>query len=539
MKFFTSLFTFFLVQLSVQAQLIEDWSLNTNIFPNGARATLHFDSENNILLVRDKSHAGSMNYDHVIQKYNPEGDLLWEIVNDDVFDDVNFNVYDWTVDADDNIILVGDNLTNQINYWQSYAMKVSADGEVLWQHPVTNVMTWSEGLESVAVSDDGSIFAYGMLFDPAVNTLGQSLVKLNPEGEVLSIDYLTDYYLQQLEMNNNRLFSASGRTLNEFNHSCDVLWNEEFDFLENETPYQAVGLTSIQKFHGNNFTIVSSFANEQYEEYLLVRTYTMDGVEVWSTSVDAYDPTPAENEQILPHDFVINENGDIFILGQYSGGGGGKGGSFGDEYGGVFVVALNDAGEVLWKSSIAQDEENLAIFPTAILWSANQVLAVSLTNNYESNKQYVVSFHPQTGSIQWEDSRATAADLVRVRPSYALVSSDDEIYISGMGDFEENNEQLFYLNKYHIAPIVISVEEKNRTSDIQLWPNPANNVIRIVSKENISELSIISIDGKTIKTERGNISNQMSLSINELANGVYTVLIKGEEQVETVRFVKQ
>jgi hypothetical protein len=539
MKIFTSVISFLIIQSSLQAQLIEDWSRNTNLFPNGARGTLQMDSENNLVVVRDVSFAGSENYDHAIQKYSSEGELVWEIENDDPFDAINFNVYDWTIDSNDNIVLVGDQFNTQLSYRQSYAMKVSPAGDVLWQHPVTDILNWSEGLESVAVSDDGSILAYGMLYNPEVNTLGQSLVKMNPAGEVLSIDYLTDYYLQQLETYNNRLFSASGMTINEFNLSGDVIWHEEFELEEGETLYQACGLTSIQKFHDNTFVIVTTLENSEFQRHLMVRKYSLSGNEIWSAVIDAYAPTSAPNEMILPVDFTINENGDIFITGEYTGGGGGKGGSFGDEYQGVFIVALNSSGNVLWRNTVAASEDFPDFFPVAVLYSMNEVLAVSQTQSSGVNFQHIISIHPTTGSINWANLQNNTAGLSRMQPSYAIVSNEDEIYISGIATMESTNEQLLYLNKYHVTNGDIHVGETKRDSNIQLWPNPAADFVRINAEQNITALSIFSMDGKLVKSLSGNFNHSVSIEISELELGVYTVAVQYEHGTSVSRFIKQ
>jgi hypothetical protein len=538
MKIFTSVISFLILQSSLQAQLIEDWSRNTNLFPNGARGTLQMDSENNLVVVRDVSFAGSENYDHAIQKYSSEGELVWEIENDDPFDAINFNVYDWTIDSDDNIVLVGDQFNTQLSYRQSYAMKVSPAGDVLWQHPVTDILNWSEGLESVAVSDDGSIFAYGMLYNPEVNTLGQSLVKMNPAGEVLSIDYLTDYYLQQLETYNNRIFSASGMTINEFNLSGDVIWHEEFEFEEGETLYQACGLTSIQKFYDNTFTTVATLETAQLQRFLIARRFSLDGAELWSEVIDAYAPNPAENEMILPLDFTINDNGETYIIGEYSGGGGGKGGDFGDEYQGIFIVALNASGDVLWRNTIDATEEFQSFYPIAVLWSMNEVLVISQTQSFGANQQHVVSFHAATGSINWTDIQGTTEDFISLRPSYAITSNDDAIYISGIANVEESNEQYLYLNKYHVTNTTIQVDETETASNIQLWPNPATDIVWINCQDIITETRILSMDGKIVKLVKGNFNQTLSVNINGLANGIYTIVVQSENSTRVSRLVK-
>jgi hypothetical protein len=538
MKYFYSLSFLLLLQIGMLGQLVEDWSLNTTLFPNGARGTMQFDNDGNIIVVREKSFAGSINYDHAIQKYTPDGDLLWEMVNDNVFDEINFNVYDWTIDANNNIILVGDHITNNGSFHKSYAMKVSSSGTVLWQHPVTGVTSWSEGLESIAVTNDGTIYAYGMLFDPSVNTLGQSLVKINPDGTVENIEYLTDYYLQQLEAHSNRIYSASGWTLNEFDTSCNTIWSEEFETLQTESYYPAIGVTSLQKFHQNTFRMVSSYENELFHRYVMVRSYNLDGTEQWSESIDIYEPAPAPNEAIYPTDFTVNDQGETFIIGQYSGGGGGKGGSFGDSYAGVFVVALSDGGGVLWRSTLPLEEGD-EMFPMTISFVDDQVLAVIYKRQLKTHKQLVVSFDRTAGNILWQDERTTASDFSGLRPSYAITSTNNEIYISGLGHEDGTEDQFIYLNKYHVDEETIHVVETSTVNAVELYPNPSQGIISLSSTSNIEEITVVALDGKVVKKLSGNFSLLQQLNIHDLSNGVYTVQVKCADTTSRIKLIKQ
>ena len=77
---------------------------------------------------------------------------------------------------------------------------------------------------------------------------------------------------------------------------------------------------------------------------------------------------------------------------------------------------------------------------------------------------------------------------------------------------------------------------------VTAWPNPAKSELNItlpgVEKENLT-YQIYSISGQLIETGNSAVSGGiLQIPVNQLAEGVYNVVILGEQQSWTTRFVK-
>jgi hypothetical protein len=85
---------------------------------------------------------------------------------------------------------------------------------------------------------------------------------------------------------------------------------------------------------------------------------------------------------------------------------------------------------------------------------------------------------------------------------------------------------------------IIFSDCKNGVSDIQIYPNPATDYIKVIAPiyENTT-LNIISLKGKIIKT-LPLISNQNVISVKELTAGIYFIEIKGNHNNFLLKFTK-
>lgn len=119
-----------------------------------------------------------------------------------------------------------------------------------------------------------------------------------------------------------------------------------------------------------------------------------------------------------------------------------------------------------------------------------------------------------------------------------LFASDDysSIYISGRNS--ENSIILKYSN-----PSLLSIEDfQTTTTPIQLYPNPAEDIINLKVMENMNlnqkQYSIINIKGEVVKKGVFNEERDVSsITISQLSNGVYFMKIKGFN--ETLKFIKK
>lgn len=546
MKNFYSLLTAILISsLSLQAQLIEEWDVNTQMFPNGADPEMKTDHDGNLILVRGESYSGSVNYDYSIQKYTPEGTLLWEIINEDVFDDLNFNVYDWTIDSENNIILGGDEELTSDLFESSYLMKISSEGSILWEQPVTDVTSWSEEILSVVVDEDDNIYVSAHIFSSNINTLQDALIKLNPAGDILWSNFYDFEVIGQLEFHSGQIFSISDEDIRKFNLDGDEIWSTAIEYGIGEYSTTPFGKMHSISFHSDEIRVVHSIYSEnQSLNQVGVISLNQSGDILWASAFDTYEPTPAGNEFIHAVDYTMDNDGTIYIVGRYEGGGGGKGGSFGDEYLGVFSLAISNEGTLAWRIAIPLEEGNNDVQPVMILEQNDQVMLVCQNNSFDGSMETVYGRSATDGSSLWLHQRQSAGDLEGLFPRFAIQSNEGEIYIAGYSwlSWEEvvrsGTSNLFYLNKYDLEEIQINISELEIESTVQLWPNPAREILNIESEDVIQSVRIIGLDGKLVYQKENMQVLKKAIDISHLAPQLYSVSILTEKGTETIRFAK-
>jgi Viral BACON domain/Secretion system C-terminal sorting domain len=105
---------------------------------------------------------------------------------------------------------------------------------------------------------------------------------------------------------------------------------------------------------------------------------------------------------------------------------------------------------------------------------------------------------------------------------------------SGPGTFYVDNV-LFYNGTYTSSTGISSVIADN---GIKCYPSMANNSLNVRADNEISEISIISLVGQSLKTVTVN-SNSKVINLNDLVSGQYLVRIKlANGQIGTQKFVK-
>ena len=70
---------------------------------------------------------------------------------------------------------------------------------------------------------------------------------------------------------------------------------------------------------------------------------------------------------------------------------------------------------------------------------------------------------------------------------------------------------------------------------IQVYPNPASTSITISGLQDSAVYEIQDGFGRIIRTA----STQDSFDISQLSNGIYSLVIRNENRMKTVRFIKQ
>ncbi|MBO7492353.1 MAG: C10 family peptidase [Bacteroidales bacterium] len=83
----------------------------------------------------------------------------------------------------------------------------------------------------------------------------------------------------------------------------------------------------------------------------------------------------------------------------------------------------------------------------------------------------------------------------------------------------------------------VGIDEFKETA-MQLWPNPATTAISIFCKEPIQEVIIYDIQGRAVANLTGEDS-EMTISLNHLQAGMYTISVRTQQAIHQRKFIKQ
>jgi hypothetical protein len=81
------------------------------------------------------------------------------------------------------------------------------------------------------------------------------------------------------------------------------------------------------------------------------------------------------------------------------------------------------------------------------------------------------------------------------------------------------------------SPLSINNQIENK---LQLYPNPANNLVRITSIETLNSVLITDISGKVVANLNGNGQNILDIPVSNYSNGIYFITVNGTSNLKFV-----
>ena len=122
---------------------------------------------------------------------------------------------------------------------------------------------------------------------------------------------------------------------------------------------------------------------------------------------------------------------------------------------------------------------------------------------------------------EWEGVWAGTWGAAELTYDAELWAGTDKIAETGM----------FVLNGY------TNLENKSANDlNIEVYPNPANQVLNIRSNNEISNMKIYNMSGQLLKNHIVN-AREKSIDVAELKGGLYLLKVETNERVRTIRFV--
>lgn len=112
---------------------------------------------------------------------------------------------------------------------------------------------------------------------------------------------------------------------------------------------------------------------------------------------------------------------------------------------------------------------------------------------------------------------------------FKLYKADNSLVFSNNGKIDAGVVYMLDVD----APSAI---EDHTAEGIQIFPNPATSIINIISEEPVVNAYIYNMQGQVVASENGNIN---SISISNLANGIYMLKLTTAQGSTTQKIVKQ
>lgn len=269
-----------------------------------------------------------------------------------------------------------------------------------------------------------------------------------------------------------------------------------------------------------------------YRTYLEVvgggcSNYKVDSVDI------TVNPKPIPNVVVTPSDTICNGNS--------------------------VTLSASGGGTYLWTPG-GQTTSSINLSPTS-----NTSYSVAVTNSgctgEESRTIYVensptanATFSPSSGVCVNDNVNFDGTSSVDAN-SYSWTfpvgspssgTSNSPFPVISFGANGTHNYSLVVQNKCgtdtHNGTVTVNIctgIEDVATNELNIYPNPTNNVINITGLEDVQQLSILDITGKVVYNNKIISTNNLSIDISEASKGLYFLQIKTANGIDSYKIVKQ
>lgn len=137
-------------------------------------------------------------------------------------------------------------------------------------------------------------------------------------------------------------------------------------------------------------------------------------------------------------------------------------------------------------------------------------------------------------STNFAESNGFVAFKIKEKPNN---SAGTEVFNTGYIYFDQN-APIVTNTTYNINLDNLGLEDLANEVKVKLFPNPANESIKIEAENRIDRVDIYSVDGKLCWSSQPNES-EVKLNISDFNSGLYLVRVRSQEVTKTLRFIKK
>ncbi len=151
------------------------------------------------------------------------------------------------------------------------------------------------------------------------------------------------------------------------------------------------------------------------------------------------------------------------------------------------------------------------------------------------------SFFGDSIAVEWTFQNASNSTQEIINAHYLFEYNTSGVYSFNLS-LNCNNKAitsvLTFTAKKYIIFSNTSISETD-SSEALLFPNPSYSYINIVNKSLITEVSVLSADGKVLKTNSGLSTHSSTINLEDLPEGFYLIKILSESSNKTYKILKK
>lgn len=487
--------------------------------------TIKFDSNNNII--------GSFELNGTVYngptgmlKYNENGDLLWQYVSSGS-DSLGAFIRDFHVDQFNSIVYTGgvttqyeDSSGNVIQGSKIYISKLSEFGEELWNYTVdVDEYILSEGV-SVLTDSLGFVYVLGTLYTNPENKKAITL-KLDEFGNLVWISEINDEDAVVAKIVNDKLTVVTRRNFQRLRIS-EISLSGELDL--------GIEITDILSI---NTPIITSdggiYLKSGTGSYKLTKINSSGEIQ-WVFSEPSLLPSFILADELVS--ILVDENDDIFLTGRH----------YGDNYeidslhtkGDILTIKLSEGGEEIWRNRY----EHLGFNTTEIgshisQFESGEILITGRRfTGDQGNTEGVYLLLNETGEEIWDLTLDRSGEEDYFVHSLIL---NDNFYTMGWSE-DSNSVMNFTLSKYEADLGVNTNFISIQPNSLQMYPNPAFNLINIDSNFPINSLlRLYDSSGKCVYSKL--LNDNKNIILPKLTPALYLAEITGNQYRATGKLI--
>ncbi|MFY7738970.1 MAG: T9SS type A sorting domain-containing protein [Flavobacterium sp.] len=474
-----------------------------------------------------------------------------------------------------NSIISGDKAQNFNNFDDFWIINLSNTGATLWQNSFINT-DGGDANNKVIINNtwDNNFILSGTIY--YIDTTGMNLKKMNPSGNLLNLGHTGDHssctttallYGTQLSncyiTNENKYISGGthldfGLCDNTYNYYLqknntiagfnDFIWYKYFrgdqqDILKTFIETTDDGYIMIGSSNSNIANEKTENSKGQYDYWII--KINSDGDIVWQKTIGGNDMEDASSIiQTVDGGYLIGGSSKSNISGDKTEN------SDGDyDY---WIVKLDTNGTTEWQKTIggSLNDKLAALKPTIdggfiLVGTSNSSISGDKTENSRGlNDIWIVKLNNQ-GTILWDKTIGrslddSANDVIQTNDGGFVVAGTS--FSSMSGDKLENSRGNSDYWIIKLNPENLKINDSEKFSDIQIYPNPTNGFVSIEFGQNQEKttITLTNILGQILSNDTY-INTEKTLNYSIIGeNGIYFIHVENDKkEKKTIKVIKK